>query len=516
MRSRDVLLPLLIAVASLGSTSAFAQNRRACELIAQADVEAIVGVKLMAPQSGAPFRSLLDEQDFGTGPPDTYCAYSNVDPRNMPSVKVFVPVEVRYTAAPDANAVAKTLKQIDERTYDKPTTIDGLGDAAFRTGGLVAPTLFVFLGGTTRLMIGPSEVGLDKELAIARKILANLGAPSAAGGPRASSAYAGTNRFPKPKLATGNTRVAQLERTLAPKAENGDVRAQLALAKVYRYGDVARSAAFTPDWPAAGYWYNEAANRGDAEASYELGLMLRDSTGVAADADGALELLRKAAEAGYVPAMVPLSILYAAARTAVSPQRATFWADQADQHGDPHGTYILGYEHSRGWLGGGESYAYAQAMEKYRKAADGGVCVAFDGIADLYAQGHGVPRDAGAARDWHARGNDCRARQVASLWDGTATLAAMSNATGIHGESPPSRPALGGADLTPAQKQFVVYASGFLALLALAHAFPGDPNAAADDGGYDPNAIIEMNRQVERELHEQDLIRQLVAPMPRF
>lgn len=514
MRSRAVIVPLLLGAASLGSASAFAQNKGACELIAATDVEAIVGAKLLPPTSASPFRSLLDEQDFGNGPPDTLCSYSNIDPQNMPGIKVFVPVEVRYSATPDANAVAKTLKQIDERTYDKPTTIDGLGDAAFRTGGPVNPTLFVFLGGTTRLMIGPSEIGLDKELAIARKILANLGAPRGSG---ASGAYAGTNRFPKPKPATGTDRVAQLKIKLTPQAESGDAQAQLALAKVYRYGDAYLGAAVTPDWAAAGYWYNEASNRGDPEASYELGLMLRDGTGVTADADGALELLRKAAEAGYVPAMAPLSIAYASAHTAVSVQRATFWAGQADQQGDPHGTYILGYEHSRGWLGGDESYSSALAMQLYRKAADGGVCVAFDGIADLYAEGRGVPRDGGAAREWHARGNDCRAQTLGSLWDETETLARMSNATGIRGERPPPRPAAGGAELTAAQGQFVVYVGAALALVALLQSLPQDPNAAAaDGGGLVADDIIEMNRQVERELHEQDLIRQLAGPMPRF
>ena len=36
-------------------------------------------------------------------------------------------------------------------------------------------TLFVFLGGTTRLMIGPSEIGLEQEKALAAKALAALG-----------------------------------------------------------------------------------------------------------------------------------------------------------------------------------------------------------------------------------------------------------------------------------------------------------------------------------------------------
>ena len=68
----------------------------------------------------------------------------------------------------------ETHKQVDTRTYDHPTDLSGLGDVAFWIGAPNNVTLFVFLGGTTRLMIGPSDIGLEQEKALAAKALATL------------------------------------------------------------------------------------------------------------------------------------------------------------------------------------------------------------------------------------------------------------------------------------------------------------------------------------------------------
>src|SRR6202044_205876 len=75
-----------------------------------------------------------------------------------PPKVVAVGVEVRYSSTPDAHVVDETHKQVDTRTYDHPTDLPGLGDAAFWIGAPNNVTLFVFLGGATRLMIGPSEI----------------------------------------------------------------------------------------------------------------------------------------------------------------------------------------------------------------------------------------------------------------------------------------------------------------------------------------------------------------------
>ena len=84
------------------------------------------------------------------------------------------------------------------------------------------------------------------------------------------------------------------------------------------------------------------------------------------------QLLQKAAEANYVPAMSLLSDAYAEQKTPVSGQRATYWAMKAAEAGDPQGWLVLGFEYDTGKLGGDPPYWHQKAMEAYRKAADGG------------------------------------------------------------------------------------------------------------------------------------------------
>ena len=55
--------------------------------------------------------------------------------------------------------------------------------------------------------------------------------------------------------------------------------------------------------------------------------------------------------------------------------------------GDPQGWLALGVEYNTGKLGGDPPYWYQKAMEAYRKAADGGNCVAMLAIGDLYSNG---------------------------------------------------------------------------------------------------------------------------------
>lgn len=64
------------------------------------------------------------------------------------------------------------------------------------------------------------------------------------------------------------------------------------------------------DLPQARYWYEQAAQRHQAEAQYRLGLMLAEGQGGPADADAALRWLESAASAGYSQAYLPTAVLY--------------------------------------------------------------------------------------------------------------------------------------------------------------------------------------------------------------
>ncbi|MHB1219613.1 MAG: tetratricopeptide repeat protein [Alphaproteobacteria bacterium] len=92
-------------------------------------------------------------------------------------------------------------------------------------------------------------------------------------------------------------------------AEKGDMTASVALAAMY---DPATHSAQTSPLPAANpaeaaRWYEPAAQAGQAEAQYRLGMLLK--SGATADTDGpekGVSWLRKAADQGYGPAQEEL------------------------------------------------------------------------------------------------------------------------------------------------------------------------------------------------------------------
>jgi TPR repeat protein len=416
---------LLFALSVLSGLPAYAQGKTACELLSKADAEAILGVTLQPPKPSAPFRSLLDP-DFTTGTPEQGCTFTNlVGAGPEPPKVVNVRVEIRYSSTANAHAVDEARKQVDARTYDHPTDLPGLGDAAFWIGAPNNVTLFVFLGGTTRLMIGPSQVGLEPEKALAAKALASLGKTG-------SFTYgAQPTGLTKPLLGKpgpGASGIEQLKRALTAKADRGDVKAQRTLGQLYQYSTLAPDGSAQPDYAGAAYWYQQASAHGDAQAAYELAMLYHDGLGVAVDASLSFQLLQKAAEAGYVPAMPLLSDLYADQKTATSRERATDWATRAADAGDPGGWLRLGFEYDMGKLGGDPPYWYQKAMESYKKAAAGGNCVAMMAIADLYAKGKGVPADTTQAQSWQAKSESCQDGNIAVVQQQVARYRARAAA----------------------------------------------------------------------------------------
>ena len=188
---------------------------------------------------------------------------------------VNVGLEVRYSATSDAHAVDETHTQVDTRTYDHPTDLPGLGDAAFWIGPPNNVTLFVFLGGTTRLMIGPSDIGLEQEKALATKALAALRKTGFAYGAQPT----GLTKPVLSKPGPNQTALDQLKRALTAKADARDAKAQLALGRLYQSGALAPDGTVRHDYPGAAYWYRQASDRSEAQATYELAILIPQRTG---------------------------------------------------------------------------------------------------------------------------------------------------------------------------------------------------------------------------------------------
>lgn len=498
------LLPLGLAI--LSCPSARAQNKTACELLSKADAEAVLGVTLQPPQPNSSFRSLLDDQDFLKGPVGRVCSFTNWGPHQpRPAKVVSFSLEVRYSPTPDAHAVDEVRKQVDQRTYDHPADLPGLGDAAFWTGPPNNVTLFVFRGGTVRLLIGPSDIGLDKEKALAFKALAALGGTGYVYGTQP----AGLKKPILTALGPKPSGIDRLKHALTAKADAGDAKAQLALGKIYQYGTLSPDGNAQPDYAGAAYWYHQASDRGEAQAAYELAILYRDGLGVPSSSSQAFELLRKAADANYAPAMSLLSDAYADQRTPVSGERATYWATKAANAGDPKGWLTLGFEYNEGMLGGERPYWYRMAMDAYKKAADGGNCVAMLEIGELYSKGNGVLQSNAQARSWNAKAESCQGanvnlmRQKAAQYRANAAAGrdpalALSSLPGTLQLTPAT-----GAPASTATEKLVVGLLAFVAVMAAIGALePPSANTADSNpkGGFNPSAVDDMNEKVDADM----------------
>jgi uncharacterized protein len=506
MRYVAVRFVLPLGLALLWCSSADAQNKTACELLSKEDAEAVLGVTLQPPQPNPSFRSLLDDQDFLKGPVGRVCNFTNWGSHQpRPAKVVSFSLEVRYSPTPDAHAVDEVRRQVDQRTYDHPADLPGLGDAAFWTGPPNNVTLFVFRGGTMRLLIGPSDIGLEKEKALALKALAALG--------RAGYVYgtqsAGLKKPVLTALGTKPSGIDQLKHALTAKADAGDAKAQLALGKIYQYGSLSPEGNAQPDYAGAAYWYHLASDRGEAQAAYELAILYRDGLGMPSNSSQSFELLRKAAEANYAPAMSLLSDVYAEQRTPVSGERATYWATKAAEAGDPKGWLTLGFEYNEGMLGGERPYWYRMAMDAYKKAADGGNCIAMMEIGELYSKGNGVPQNKVQARSWNAKAESCQGANVNLM----RQKAAQYRANAAAGRDPALvlsalpgtlklTPATGVSASTATEK-LVVGLLAFVAVMAAIGALePSSANTPDSNpkGGFNPNPAEDMNNKVNADM----------------
>lgn len=90
-------------------------------------------------------------------------------------------------------------------------------------------------------------------------------------------------------------------------------------------------------------WYRKAAEQGDAQAQYVLGLMYFDGRGVVQDDQQAQAWYRKAAEQGYASAQVNLGLMHVSGRGVPKDDaQAVAWLRKAADQGNPYGQHGLG------------------------------------------------------------------------------------------------------------------------------------------------------------------------------
>jgi hypothetical protein len=150
------------------------------------------------------------------------------------------------------------------------------------------------------------------------------------------------------------------------------------------------------DYQTAFREWTAAAEAGQAEAQFDLGLLYAQGLGTRRDLTEAANWYRKAAEQGNAQAEFALGQMYSrgwgAPRDTVDAMRWMQMANDPVSDGPPtEWARIEGY---------GIEQDQKQAAYWYEKAAEQGHPEAQYNLARLYATGQGVPRDQGQALHW--------------------------------------------------------------------------------------------------------------------
>jgi TPR repeat protein len=175
-------------------------------------------------------------------------------------------------------------------------------------------------------------------------------------------------------------------------AERGDANAQFELAELTRS---------TKGPIEAIKWYQKAARQGHPKAQHQLGLFHRFGVGVPLSKSEAAKWYRKAAEQGYAPAQNSLAHMYSLGwGVKESEAEATKWYLKAALQGHADSQYSLGLQYENG---DGVPASIKDAIEWYRKAAEQGHPAAQEWLGIKYTKGEGVLQDYKEAVKWYEK-----------------------------------------------------------------------------------------------------------------
>jgi TPR repeat protein len=176
-------------------------------------------------------------------------------------------------------------------------------------------------------------------------------------------------------------------------AEQGDVEAQFNLGLFYFNGQ-----GVPQDYAQAAVWYRKAAEQGNGRAQSALGQLYFYGQGVSQDYVQSATWFRKAAEQGDANAQDGLGWQYYSGHGV--PQdfvQAVVWYRKAAEQGKADAQFTLSKLY---YSGQGVEQDYVQVAEWSRKAAEQGNIDAQGGLGHLYAAGNGVPQDYLEAYFW--------------------------------------------------------------------------------------------------------------------
>ena len=147
------------------------------------------------------------------------------------------------------------------------------------------------------------------------------------------------------------------------------------------------------------YWEKASAG-GHLKATNDLAELYRDGAmGVPMNKPRALELFKKAADAGYPEAMGSLGVCYATGDCVAQDDREAFrWFTLAAEKGEQFAQKNLGVSYR---TGRGTAENKALAVQWFEKAAEQGNIQAKACLADMYVDGEGIPTNYSKAESYY-------------------------------------------------------------------------------------------------------------------
>ena len=144
--------------------------------------------------------------------------------------------------------------------------------------------------------------------------------------------------------------------------------------------------------------FRRAAGQGDANGSYNLGMVYARGLGVPRDDMRAFAFFRAAAEKGHPAAINSLGWFFREGRVfGKDLELAARWFEKSASYGNPYGQFNWGLALQRGE---GVAVDQIRAAEQFRRAAEGGCIEAMNAYGVALARGEGVAADERAAARW--------------------------------------------------------------------------------------------------------------------
>jgi TPR repeat protein len=195
---------------------------------------------------------------------------------------------------------------------------------------------------------------------------------------------------------TQDWKTASLE-SVQKAAQQGEGQAESELG--YRYARGTNGVA--KDNVEAVKWFRKAAEQGNSDGQYNLGVMYQNGWGVEKDYVQAVNWFRKAAEQGNSFGQNNLGVMYQYGWGVEKDYvQAVSWYRKVAEQGNSVGQDNLGWMYENGW---GVEKDYVQAVSWFRKAAEQGNSDGQNNLGVMYQNGLGVEKDYVQAVSWYRK-----------------------------------------------------------------------------------------------------------------